>query len=159
MTMDALFEFLRTMPFWYWWVLAVILLVVEISTGSTYFLWPAAAAVVVGGLDIWPLDGAWRLQLGLFAAITTVLIVFATPKVRPWLYQSQRDHHTLNERGAQKVGRRASVVEAFANGTGRVKLGDTVWLAESASGENFAVGAEVEITGSDGAKLFVKAAL
>jgi membrane protein implicated in regulation of membrane protease activity len=146
------------MPFWYWWVLAVILLVVEISTGSTYFLWPAAAAVVIGGLDIWPLDGAWRIQLALFAGITTVLIIFATPRVKPWLHKSQKDHVNLNERGAQKVGKRATVVEAFANGTGRVKFGDTVWLAEGADGANFAVGAEVEITGADGAKLFVKAA-
>ena len=73
--MSDVVEFLATMPFWYWWVLAVGLLVVEISTGTTYFLWPSAASVVVGFSDIWPLDGAWRLQLALFAVVVFVFVV------------------------------------------------------------------------------------
>jgi hypothetical protein len=157
--MNALFQFLAEMPFWYWWVLAVVFLVVEISTGSTYFLWPATAALVVGALDLWPLDGAWRAQVFVFAAVTTLLIVFATPRVKPWLQRSQTDHMTLNERGAQKIGKRASVEAAFENGVGRVRYGDTVWLAESETGENFPAGAQVVIVKADGIKLVVKAAV
>lgn len=149
-------EFLQSMPFWHWFVLAAILLMVEIGTGTTYFLWPAAAAAVVGLSDIWPLDREWRLQLALFAAITVLLTIFATPKVKPWLHRSQADHLTLNERGAQKIGRRVKVEETFASGRGRVRYGDSVWAAESESGVNFAVGDEVEIVRVDGAKLYVK---
>lgn len=149
-------EFLQSMPFWYWWVLAALLLIVEISTGTTYFLWPAAAAAVVGFSDIWPLDGQWRPQLLLFAAITVALTIFATPRVRPLLQKGQTDHLTLNERGAQKIGKRVKVEEAFVSGRGRVRYGDTVWAAESETGENHPVGAEVEIIRVDGAKLFVK---
>jgi len=156
--MSEIVEFLATMPFWYWWVLAVGLLVVEISTGTTYFLWPSAASVVVGFADIWPLDGAWRLQLALFAVVTVALTVFATPRAKAWINASRTDHLTLNERGEQKIGKRAVVEEAFANGSGRVKFGDTVWLAESSDGQNFGKDAAVEITGSEGAKLFVKSA-
>ena len=155
--MTELFNFLATMPFWYWWVLAVVLLIVEISTGSTYFLWPAAAAVLVGALDIWPLDGHWRAQLAVFAGVTTALIVFATPRVRPWLYRTRKDHATLNERGAQKVGKRATVEEAFAGGTGKVKFADTVWLADSEGKVDLPAGASVEIVRVDGARLIVKA--
>ena len=61
-------EFLQTMPFWYWWVLAVALLIIELITGSTYFLWPAIAAALVGFFDIWPLDGEWQIQLILLKA-------------------------------------------------------------------------------------------
>lgn len=157
--MDALFNYLETMPFWHWWVLAVVLLLVEITTGSTYFLWPATAAVVVGASDIWPFKGNWQAELALFAVITTLLIIVATPRVKPWLHRTRSDHQTLNERGAQKIGKRATVEEAFANGAGRVKFGDTVWAAESASGENFAKGAAVEIAAVDGAKLVVKVAV
>jgi membrane protein implicated in regulation of membrane protease activity len=156
--MEAVFHYLETMPFWHWWVAAVLLLLVEISTGSTYFLWPAAAAAVVGMSDLWPFDGNWQAELALFAVITIVLTIFATPRVKPWLHRSQTDHQTLNERGAQKIGKRATVDEAFVNGVGRVKFGDTAWLAESESGENFGEGAAVEITGVEGAKLFVKGA-
>ncbi len=150
-------EFLETMPFWHWFVLAAVLLIVEISTGTTYFLWPAAAATVVGFADLWPLDGNWRLQLLIFAVVTVALTVYATPKVKPWLHKSQRDHLTLNERGAQKIGKRVKVETAFSSGEGRVRFGDTVWSAESEKGENFDEGAEVEIVRVDGAKLYVKA--
>ena len=149
-------EFLQEMPFWYWWALAAVLLMLEIATGTTYFLWPAAAAALVGFVDIWPLDGEWRVQLLIFAVVTVLLTVFGTPRVKPWLHRSQQDHLTLNERGAQKIGRRVKVEEAFAAGEGRVRLGDSVWAAASETGENFAVGAEVEIIRVDGAKLFVK---
>jgi len=150
-------EFIQSMPFWYWFVLAAVLLIVEISTGTTYFLWPAAAATLVGFLDIWPLDGEWRLQLVIFGVITVLLTVFATPKVKPWLHKSRKDHLTLNERGEQKVGKRAIVEEAFAAGEGRARYGDTVWAAAGENGENFEKGAEVEIVRVDGAKLIVKA--
>ena len=148
-------EFLASMPFWYWFVLAVVLLIVEISTGTTYFLWPAAAATLVGLLDIWPLDGNWRVQLLIFAVVTVFLTVFATPKVKPWLHKSQKDHPNLNERGAQKIGARVKVEDAFVAGEGRVRFGDSVWLAASETGANFDKGAEVKITRVDGAKLYV----
>jgi membrane protein implicated in regulation of membrane protease activity len=152
-------DFLASMPFWHWWVLAVVLLMIEIATGTTYFLWPAASAAVVGLADLWPLDGQWRAQLVLFAVLTVVLTVFATPRVRPLLQKGQTDHLTLNERGAQKIGRRAIVDEAFVSGAGRVRLGDTVWAAESEGAAAFDKGAEVEIVRVDGAKLVVKAAV
>ena len=151
-------EFLQTMPFWYWFVFAVVLLIVEISTGTTYFLWPAAAASFVGLLDLWPLDGRWRVQLLIFAVVTVFLTVFATPKVKPWLHKSQKDHLTLNERGAQKIGKRVKVEEAFSSGEGRVRFGDSVWAAASENGENFEIGAEVTITRVDGSKLIVTTA-
>jgi hypothetical protein len=156
--METLFQFLETMPFWQWWVLALVLLIIEISTGSTYFLWPAAAAVVVGALDLWPLDGHWRAQLAMFAGITILLTVFATPRVKPWLQKTRKDHLNLNDRGAQKIGKRATVDERFENGSGKVRLGDTVWLADSDADENLPEGAAVEIVRVDGAKLIVKRA-
>lgn len=155
--MDGLITFLSDMPFWYWWVLVLVFLVIELMTGSTYFLWPAAAALVSGFFDLGPLDGAWQLQLIVFAVVTIALSIIAPPYVKPWLHKSQADHLTLNERGAQKVGRRVTVDAGFSNGAGKVRLGDTLWLAESENGENFADGAVVEITRAEGVKLYVKA--
>ena len=156
--MAGFIEFLSAMPFWYWWVFAVALLTIELMTGTTYFLWPAISAAVVGLFDIWPLQDAWQMQLILFAVFTIALSVFAPPYVKPWLQRTQADHLTLNERGAQKIGRRATVDTAFENGAGKIRLGDTRWIAESDSGEDFAEGDQVEITRSEGAKLYVKAA-
>ncbi len=156
--MQALIEFLTTMPFWYWWVFAALLLVIELSTGSTYFLWPAIAAVIVGLFSLSPVGAFWQMQLLLFAATTVGLSFFAPPYVKPWLQRSQADHQMLNDRGAQKIGRRASVDEDFVDGAGKVRLGDTLWLAESEDGENFAAGVSVVVTRVDGVKLFVRGA-
>jgi len=155
--MNGLITFLSDMPFWYWWVLVLVFLVIELMTGSTYFLWPATAALVAGFFDLGPLDGAWQLQLIVFAVVTIALSLVAPPHVKPWLHKSQADHLTLNERGAQKIGRRVTVDAGFSNGAGKVRFGDTLWLAESENGENFADGAVVEITRSEGTKLYVKA--
>ena len=122
------------------------------------FLWPAIAAALVGFVDIWPLDGQWQIQLILFSIITIVLSIVAPPKVKPWLHRTQADHMTLNERGAQKIGRKATVDQTFVNGAGKVRFGDTLWLADSESGEDFSAGVQVEIVAAEGTKLIVKAA-
>lgn len=154
--MESLFTFLAEMPFWYWWVFAVALLIIELMTGSTYFFWPAIAAFAAGLLDLGPFDGQWELQLIVFAAVTIALSWWAPSRVKPWLHRTQADHQTLNERGAQKIGRRATVDETFVNGAGKVRLGDTLWLAESETGDDLAEGAQVVVTRAEGTKLFVK---
>ena len=155
--MQFIIDFISTMPFWYWWVFAVALLVIELSTGSTYFLWPAIAAVVTGLMSISPLGVFWQSQLLAFAALTIALSVVAPRYVKPWLHKTQEDHELLNERGAQKIGRRAVVDETFVNGTGQVRLGDTLWLAESEDGANLEAGANVVVARVEGTKLFVNA--
>jgi len=153
--MESFIAFLSAMPFWYWWVFAVALLTIELMTGSTYFLWPAIAAALAGVLALLPFS-TWQAELISFAVVTIALSIFAPAYVKPWIHKSQADHLTLNERGAQKVGKRAVVESAFVNGAGKVRFGDTLWLAESDSGENFKKDAMVEITHTEGIKLFVK---
>ena len=155
--MDSVIEFLQTMPFWYWWVLAVGLLIIELMTGSTYFLWPAIAAAAAGLLALMPFS-TWQAELLLFAVVTIALSIYAPAKVEPWIHRTQKDHLTLNERGAQKIGKRATVDGAFVNGVGKVRYGDTLWLAESETGEDFAAGAQVVIARAEGTKLIVTGA-
>ncbi len=155
--MQFIIDFISTMPFWYWWVFAVALLVIELSTGSTYFLWPAIAAAATGLISISPLGAFWQSQLLAFAILTIGLSIVAPRYVKPWIHKTQKDHQLLNERGAQKVGRRAAVDETFVNGVGKVRLGDTLWLAESENGEDFDAGVNVVVARAEGTKLFVKA--
>ena len=109
-------------------------------------------------MDIWPFGGQWQVQLIIFAIITVVLSVIAPPYIKPWITRTREDHLTLNQRGAQKIGKRATVDQKFTNGIGKVRFGDTLWLAESESGEDFTEGASVVITSAEGTKLVVKAA-
>ncbi|MCI5047564.1 MAG: NfeD family protein [Aquisalinus sp.] len=153
--MSEFISFLAGMPFWYWWVLAVGLLILEIATGTTYVLWPAIAAVIVGIADIWLLDGQWQVQLFLFAAITFALTIYGTPYAKRWLHSFKTDHENLNKRGAQKIGQRATVSVAFTSGKGKVKYGDTQWIAESDT--DLAEGTSVEIIDVRGTTMVVKA--
>ncbi len=155
--MSDLVTFLAAMPFWYWWVLAVTLLIVEIMTGTTYVLWPAAAAVIVGIADMLFFDGQWELQLFLFAALTVLFTIFVTPYAKKWLHSVKTDHENLNKRGAQKVGQRAIVETAFVSGKGKVRYADTLWLAQSEEGAAIAKGAEVEVTAVNGTTMVVRA--
>ena len=59
----------------------------------------------------------------------------------------------MNRRGMRLAGETAVVVTALDGGTGRVKHGDSEWLAK---GCDAAVGEKVRISGSDGAVLIVE---
>ena len=59
----------------------------------------------------------------------------------------------MNKRGARMVGETCVVVQAFEGGTGRVRLGDSEWLAR---GGDIAVGERMRITGNEGAILLVE---
>ena len=154
--MDSFITFLVEMPFWYWWVLALGLLILEIMTGTTYVLWPAAAAVIVGLLDLTIMDGQWQLQLMIFGVLTILFTIFITPHVREYVNNTKTDKEHLNQRGAQKVGKRATVSAAFENGKGKVRFGDTQWLAEGEGGVDIEAGQAVEIIDTQGTTLIVK---
>ncbi len=155
--MGTLLNFMETMPFWYWLVFALALLLLEVVTGSTYMLWPATAAMIVGLLAIFPFQDQWQLQLLLFAGLTILLIIFAGPRIKPWLHKTREDHQLLNERGARKIGRVVAVDQGFESGVGQVRLDDTLWRARSEKGENFAAGTMLEIIDVEGAQLIVRA--
>lgn len=151
--MDALNQFLafNELTIWHWWTLAIVLLGLEIATGTTYLLWPAAAAAVVG-LIAGPTG--WELQLFVFAALTTVLTLAGDRFVRKrWMTS---DKPTLNQINDQLVGQRVVAADAFSAGLGRVRVGDTVWRARLEGDDAIEAGAVLEVTGLDGVTLSVR---
>ncbi len=151
--MDALFSFVNQIEPWHWAALALVLLIGELMTGTTFLLWPAAAAGLVALLAwLTPLSPAW--QVGVFAALTLVLTLMG-PGLRRRILQPG-EAGTLNERSAQLIGQRGRAEAEFADGVGRVHLGDTIWRAESA--DAIAGGVSVEVIGVDGTILKVKRA-
>ena len=62
---------------WTWWIIAVVLIVLEMFAPGTFFLWMGASAGIVGvALFLFP-ELAWELQLTLFATLSIVAIVLA----------------------------------------------------------------------------------
>jgi hypothetical protein len=72
--------------------------------------------------------------------------------------ENVEEHPTLNKRMAGTLGQRGIVADDFSGGIGRVKLGDTVWSAQSVDGANLASGAAVIVEATEGNMLKVKPA-
>lgn len=150
--MDALLAFVAVIEPQHWFVLGLILLIAELTTGTTYLLWPAVAAFAAGLIAM---TGATSgvVDVVTFAVLVIVLTAFGRPLVRRFRDNGAAD--TLNERAQQLVGGRA-IVTSFANGAGSVKVQDSVWRA--VSDEALAPGDHVEIASVDGATLTVRRA-
>ncbi len=145
-------EFINTLePHWFWLLVGVLLGAAEILVPGFFLIWFAVAAILTGMLAfLLPIPVV--LQIGLFA----VLAVGAVYAGRRWLASNPiiSSDPKLNDRGARMAGEIVTVVEAIEHGTGRVKVGDSVW---SAKGEDAGVGAKVRITGAHGSVLMVEA--
>ena len=138
-------------PQWSWLVLGLVLAIAEMVVPGVFLIWFAAAALAVGLLSfVLPLG--LPLQVVLFAVLSVVSVVAS----RRWLrgHPVQSADPLLNQRGQQLVGTKVTVTEAIEGGSGRVRCGDTEWLAQ---GPDAAAGARLTVTGSTGSTLIVDA--
>jgi membrane protein implicated in regulation of membrane protease activity len=150
--METLITLLTSLGPQHWLVLGLILLIAEMASGTTYLLWPAVAAFLTALVS---LTGAtnWIADIAIFAALVIVLTVFGRPLVQSW--RTQGGDATLNERSASMIGAQG-VITVFANGTGSIKINDTIWLVTS--DEALTAGQTVVIDSVDGSMLRVKSA-
>jgi membrane protein implicated in regulation of membrane protease activity len=138
--------------FWHWWVLAVLLMLIEVLAPGTFFLWLGLAAGLVGLLLVIIPDLGWQLQVLIFA----VLAVLAVLAGRAWLkrHPIETADTGLNRRADALVGEIHVLAEAIHTGRGAVKVGDTVWRAE---GPDLPKGARVRVVAVNGTTLKVEA--
>jgi membrane protein implicated in regulation of membrane protease activity len=134
---------------WLWFALAVLLFVLESIVPGVHFVWFGLSALVVGVIGL-ATSLAWEWQLIAFALIAMATVF--------WVRHTSRDESAkpdvpdLNVRGAQYIGRVLTIEDPIVNGRGKVRVGDTVWVAE---GEDAPKGAAVRVTGTDGTVLVV----
>ncbi|GAB5458253.1 MAG: NfeD family protein [Henriciella sp.] len=142
---------------WHWLAIGLILLTIEMGTGTFDLLWVAIAAGVTSLFAAFAPDtlAGWEGQLVVFAITSIVMVIIGRT-----VFRSMRDggpeHPTLNKRMATTIGERATVTETFQAGSGRVKLGDTEWSAQSLDGANLVEGMTVIVDGTDGNQLKVR---
>ncbi|MEM9422955.1 MAG: NfeD family protein [Pseudomonadota bacterium] len=150
-------DFLAQMPFWGWFVIAAVFLIAEIATGTTFLLWPALAALLLGLVTTVQLEGRWVTQWVLFAGTTVGLGVLGKPYAERWMNTGLTDKPKLNDFAERKVGMRGAVATAFVAGRGRVQLGDTEWQARCEDdAASLSEGSVVEVVAMDGTVLIVK---
>jgi len=142
-------EFLRSR--WFWWALALGLFALEAMLPGTFMLWLGFAAVgvglvtlVFGGLELW-------MQWVLFSVLSMVAVAMGW-RWRRTHVDAPTDQPLLNRRAEQFVGRVVVLEGPLVNGSGRARLGDTLW---SVSGPDLPGGARVRITAADGSRFVV----
>jgi membrane protein implicated in regulation of membrane protease activity len=137
-------------PHYVWLALGLFLAAAEILVPGFFLMWLAGAAILTG-LVSWFLPIGVPLQIVVFA-VSAFIAVFAGKRLL-------KDHPVhpadpmMNQRGLRITGETAVVVEALVGGSGRVRHGDSEWLAR---GADLPVGTRVRITGSDGSVLLVE---
>ena len=136
--------------FWGWFIIGILLAVIEIVAPSSFFLWMGIAAIIVGGIAFFVPDLIWPIQLSLFALFSIITVLLGRRVFRPSKQAS--DHPTLNRRGEQYIGRHFTLEAPIVNGIGWVRVGDSRWRV---LGEDVPAGTIVEVTGIDSSNFLV----
>jgi membrane protein implicated in regulation of membrane protease activity len=131
--------------FWYWWVLAVFLLGVEILAPGFFFLWLALAGFIVGILLFLIPSTSFEIQLLIFGILSMVsILVWRRYGIN---LRETTDHPLLNKRGAQYIGRTFNLYAPIVNGRGKIKVDDSLWTVE---GEDCDLDAKVKVIAVSG---------
>ncbi len=151
--MAEITEFLNELEFWHWWVLAAVLVVLEMIAPSTVLLWPGIAAAIVGFVLLVSPDIGWQVQVLLFAVLSVICLGVWFGLLRSRFVRSEES--SLNRRGAQYIGREYVLADSIVNGTGELNIDDTTWQV---AGADMAAGHRVRVVGMEGSVLKVEPA-
>ena len=148
--MQVLFDILGV---WTWWIIAAVLLIVELLVSGIFFVWLGLAAICVAILNLIT-HPTWQTEVAVFAVLSVVLVVFA----RPWLKKRHldvSDQPNLNRRMYNYVGKTYYLDEPIVHGRGRLKISDNLWSIE---GPDLPAGEGVTVKGVNGLTLLVEKA-
>ena len=137
--------------FWHWWVIAVVLIIIEAFVAGTFFLWMGVSAAVVGFVLLIAPAMGWEYQVMLFAVFSVVSITLWLIRLKK--YPTKSEISNLNRRTAQYLDRIAIVQEPIVNGLGTINVDDTIWRV---LGPDCEAGTKVKVVGAEGTDLKVE---
>ena len=154
--MSGLIGFFEGLTVWHWVGLGIILMTIEVAVGTFDLLWVSVGAFLTALFAlIVPLPaGGWQGQMVFFGIVAFAFVISGRTLFKG-LRRSPTTHPNLNDRLANMVGQHGEAATAFEDHRGKVKVGDTVWLAEGATSIN--EGDRIVVTGSDKGLLKVRA--
>ena len=135
---------------WHWLAIGLLLAAAEIAAPGVFMIWLSVAALVTG-LVVWLLPIGLATQVVLFAVLAIVSVFLGKRYLRANPIEGADPK--MNDRGARLVGETVVVTHAIDGGSGRVKQGDSEWLAKGPEAEP---GTRMRVSGHDGAVLLVE---
>lgn len=133
-----------------WWIVGgLAACAAELALPGAMLLWVGLAALPVGVAAYWVPGLAIEVQFALFTALAVVGVVLA----RRWTTPPATATEAINGGAARLLGEIAIVNRPIVNGSGQIRLGDSVWAVR---GPDAPEGARVRVTAVDGAILGVE---
>lgn len=142
-------DWLMPFTFWHWWLLGIILLVLELTTFTTYFLWIGFAALITGTLAWLVPTLAINLQWMIFGVISVVNVIIFVKFFR----KKQSPIVSLNQRANQLIGQQLTLSTPIENGRGKAQIGETQWLIK---GPDLPANTKVVVIGTDDTWLIIE---
>jgi hypothetical protein len=139
---------------WIWAVGALVVALLELHAPGCYLIWIALGGAVTALAALMGVAGLMP-QVAIFAAASLVSCAIGYFVYRKVMAAGRDDEVLLNQRERAMVGQKGTVEAAFVNGRGKVRLGDSLWLAE---GVNLAAGDAVVVKSVRGTTVIVEAA-
>ena len=138
---------------WIWFVIGTGLVALEMLAPGVFMFWLGLAAFGVGFLHLGLLGFGVSLSLAAhIVAFALLSLVAVAAGRRLSLSKSREEKPHLNERGKILLGRVFPLATAISQGTGTIRVDDTVWRV---SGPDMVAGAPVRIVEIKGAMLEV----
>lgn len=140
------------MTFWYWLIIALIFLVIEVFAPGVFFFWMAIAAAIISALvGFVGISGQW--QWALFAILSIASIICWQIYSHYFIDHSKAASNGLNERGQDFIGRTFTLSSDIENGVGRLNVEDTYWKIQ---GDDLKAGEKVKVVNVRGNILIVE---
>ncbi len=152
--MDAqLVQFLENLTIWHWFILGVLLAVLELFAPGVVFLWLGLAAGATGLVLLVVPDMSWQSQVLSFSVLAVLCVLLGRHFIarRP----PETDHPALNRRADQYVGQIHVLSESVRDGRGKMVIDDTTWTVR---GDDLPKGSRVKVVAIEGAELLVEKA-
>ena len=142
---------LLTLGPWGWIIGGMLLMGLELLAPGAFMLWLGLAALVTG-LLLFAIPIPWEPTLLVFAGLAVLSVLIGR---RLSTRTKKTGEVALNDRAARIVGRTFVLETPIEEGRGRIRVDDTIWRVE---GPDLPAGAQVEVVGTQGTLLKIKAA-
>ena len=143
-------ELFASLTWWHWYLIAILLLGMELLAPGAFFLWIGVGAGFTGALVHLTGVASWQLQCVLFVALSFVSLFVGRRVIRR---AKPELHTTLNRRLAQYVGRTVVLEQPIVDGIGKARFGDTLWRVR---GTDCPAGPRITVVAVDGSDLLVR---
>ncbi len=136
-------EWFAVLTPWHWLTATVILIVIEMMVGGSFFLLWVGFAAAVTALIQWAFGISWQVQIVVFFLLSIAAII-------AWHFFKKNNPDidpipNLNKRGHQHIGKTFNLSRAIVNGVGKINVNDTTWKVEGE--EDLPVGTKIKVVG------------